>query len=258
MFVAGVKSKSTRCVPMAQSSKGRSADAGRGEPAPRAAAAKKSVPHKRPDHRPGREGGVRDLNRKERVKSLGDAALRLFLSRGLDAVTIDDITQMTGVAKGTFYRYFDDKEALVEAIVAPVRAELLAGLGACGRALAAARDVEAMFDAYRALGATLAGVVLTHAGAVRLYLQESRGPAVGARTKLVELSRLISRHAVEITEKAHTHGLLRPVRPAVSALAVVGAVERLLHAVLSEEDVGNPLEIPDLLTTIVLDGLRKK
>jgi AcrR family transcriptional regulator len=213
---------------------------------------------KRPDHRPGREGGVRDMNRKERVKSLSDAALQLFLSRGLDIVTIDDITQTTGVAKGTFYRYFDDKEALVEAILAPVRAEMIAGLNACGKALAASRDVEAMFDAYRALGATFAGVVLTHAGAVRLYLQESRGPAVGARAKLVELSRLISRHAIEITEKAHTHGLLRPIRPAVSALAVVGAVERLLYAVLSEEDVGNPLEIPDLLTTIILDGLRKK
>jgi len=213
---------------------------------------------KRPDHRPGREGGVRDLNRKERVKSLSDAALQLFLSRGLDIVTIDDITQTTGVAKGTFYRYFDDKEALVEAILAPVRAEMIAGLTACGKSLASARDVEAMFDAYRTLGATFAGVVLTHAGAVRLYLQESRGPAVGARAKLVELSRLISRHAIEITEKAHTHGLLRPIRPAVSALAVVGAVERLLYAVLSEEEVGNPLEIPDLLTTIILDGLRKK
>jgi hypothetical protein len=33
-------------------------------------------------------------------------------------------------------------------------------------------------------------------------------------------------------------------------------VERLLLAVLSEEDLGNPLELPDALTTLVLDGLR--
>jgi AcrR family transcriptional regulator len=201
---------------------------------------------------------VRDLNRKERVKSLTEAGLQLFVLRGLDAVTIDDITQMTGVAKGTFYHYFADKDALVEALIAPVRTELLGGLTVCGRTLAAARDVQTMFEAYRALGATLAGIVLTHAGVVRLYLQENRGPAQGARAPLVELSLLLTRHAIEITEKAHTHGLLRPVRPAVSALAVVGAIERLLYAILREEDVGNPLEIPDLLTTIVLDGLRKK
>jgi hypothetical protein len=46
------------------------------------------------------------------------------------------------------------------------------------------------------------------------------------------------------------------VHPAVSALAVVGAVERLLLAVLRGEDVGNPLEIPEALTGIILDGLR--
>ena len=34
-------------------------------------------------------------------------------------------------------------------------------------------------------------------------------------------------------------------------------MERLLLAVLSEEDVGNPLELPDALTTLILDGLRR-
>ncbi|MCY1019920.1 TetR/AcrR family transcriptional regulator [Pyxidicoccus sp. MSG2] len=206
--------------------------------------------------RPGRPGGRREAHRRERTKELEDAALKLFVERGLDAVTIDDITQAAGVAKGTFYRYFDDKAALVDALLAPVRGELLAGMEACGRSLAQARDVEAMFDAYRAVAAVIVGALLQYPGVVRLYLQESRGPAVGARTQVAELSRLVARHAVDITQKAHTHGLLRPIRPAVSGLAVVGAVERLLLAVLSEEDIGNPLELPDALTALVLDGLR--
>ncbi|MCP3059706.1 TetR/AcrR family transcriptional regulator [Myxococcus sp. K38C18041901] len=208
------------------------------------------------DRRPGRPGGVRETARRERKKELEDAALKLFVERGLDAVTIDDITQAAGVAKGTFYRYFADKPALVEALLAPVRGELLSGLEACGRALEGARGVEAMFEAYRAMAAVIASALLQYPGVVRLYLQESRGPAVGARTKVAQLSREVSRHAVDITQKAHTHGLLRPIRPAVSGLAVVGAVERLLLAVLSEEDIGNPLELPDALTTLVLDGLR--
>ncbi|MFL5345365.1 MAG: TetR/AcrR family transcriptional regulator [Hyalangium sp.] len=190
------------------------------------------------------------------MKELSEAGLRLFVERGLDGVTIDDITQAAGVAKGTFYRYFEDQTALVDALLEPVRRELLTGLETCGRALAAARDVEAMFDAYRAVAAIIAGSLLQYPDVVRLYLQECRGPAVGARVKVVELARLLSRHAVDITEKAHTHGLLRPIRPAVSGLAVVGAVERLLLALLSEEEIGNPLELPDALTTLVLDGLR--
>lgn len=213
-------------------------------------------PRKPPERPPPREG-VRASNRREREKALSDAALALFLARGLDGVTIDDITQAADVAKGTFYRYFEDKAALVDFLLEPVRRELLQGLVVCGEALEAARDVEAMFEAYRAVAAVIAGAILQHPGVVRLYLQECRGPAVGARVKLVEVAHLLSHHAVEITRKAHTHGLLRPIRPAISGLAVVGAVERLLLAVLSEEeDVGNPLELPDALTTLVLDGLR--
>ena len=233
------------------------------KPSKSARARAKAVPHadgqgaRMPAQRPGPEGGRRDVNRKERIKALADAGLVLFLERGLDGVTIDDITQSCGVAKGTFYRYFDDKPALVEALLSPVRATLLEGLEECGQKLEVAKNVEAMFEAYRALGAIFAGAILTHAGVVRLYLQESRGPAVGARTKIVEMSRVVVKHAIDITRKAHTHGLLRPIRPEVSALSVVGAVERLLLAVLTEEDVGNPLEIPDALTTIILDGLRR-
>ena len=214
------------------------------------------APRKAPK-RPAAQESLREANRREREKALGEAALRLFVERGLDGVTIDDITQAAGVAKGTFYRYFEDKAALVDTLLEPVRRELLQGLVACGEALEAARDVEAMFEAYRAVAAVIASALLQHPGVVRLYLQECHGPAVGARVKVGEVARLISRHAVEITRKAHTHGLLRPIRPAISGLAVVGAVERLLLAVLSEEeDIGNPLELPDALTTLVLDGLR--
>jgi AcrR family transcriptional regulator len=214
------------------------------------------APRKAPKS-PVPQESVREANRREREKALGEAALRLFVERGLDGVTIDDITQAAGVAKGTFYRYFEDKAALVDTLLEPVRRELLQGLVACGEALEAARDVEAMFEAYRAVAAVIASALLQHPGVVRLYLQECHGPAVGARVKVGEVARLISRHAVEITRKAHTHGLLRPIRPAISGLAVVGAVERLLLAVLSEEeDIGNPLELPDALTALVLDGLR--
>ena len=66
-----------------------------------------------PKQRPGQPGGRRDRNRKERLKSLGHSALELFLEQGIQATTIDEITKAAGVAKGSFYRYFEDKCALV-------------------------------------------------------------------------------------------------------------------------------------------------
>ena len=98
------------------------------EPAAKPARAPKTIPKPAPVLRPGPAGGRRDQNRKEKVRGLEEAALRLFLERGLDGVTIDDITKACGVAKGTFYRYFDDKDALVESLLAPVREELVEAL----------------------------------------------------------------------------------------------------------------------------------
>ncbi|GAO77451.1 TetR/AcrR family transcriptional regulator [Sphingopyxis sp. C-1] len=53
--------------------------------------------------------------------SLLASGRKLFADRPFDAVAVDDIVQEAGVAKGTFYNHFDDKDALLGAIVADIR-----------------------------------------------------------------------------------------------------------------------------------------
>lgn len=53
--------------------------------------------------------------------SLLASGRKLFAERPFDAVAIDDIVQQAGVAKGTFYNHFDDKDALLAAIVSDIR-----------------------------------------------------------------------------------------------------------------------------------------
>jgi AcrR family transcriptional regulator len=60
------------------------------------------------------------------------AATRLFEERGYDAVTVADITDSAGVAKGTFYLYFDSKEGLLDSLrhdLTAAAASLLDDLG---------------------------------------------------------------------------------------------------------------------------------
>lgn len=49
-------------------------------------------------------------------KKLLSSARELISSRGFDDVSVEDITKHAGVAKGTFYHYFDTKEAVVVAL----------------------------------------------------------------------------------------------------------------------------------------------
>jgi len=48
-----------------------------------------------------------------RRQELMDAAVRIFKDKGISKTTVSDITQTAGVAKGTFYLYFDSKDQLL-------------------------------------------------------------------------------------------------------------------------------------------------
>lgn len=205
--------------------------------------------------RPGPVGGVRDLNRQKKAQAIRHAALLLFLERGIEAVSVDDIMRSSRMAKGSFYRYYADQTALVDDLIAPTRELMTRALETCSRELETASTPEAMTKAYGRIGEVLATLLMEFPGPVRLYLQESRAPAQGPRRPIKDLSETVSRFALDITRTAQKHGILKPIPVPVSALTVVGAAERLLLAVLQGEDIGNVLEVPAALMTLILDGL---
>jgi len=54
------------------------------------------------------------VDRRERIL---DNATELFAAKGYHGTTIDEIVQATGIAKGTFYIYFDSKEELLVEVI---------------------------------------------------------------------------------------------------------------------------------------------
>lgn len=54
--------------------------------------------------------------REQRFSALLDAAAGLFVEKGVAATSIDDIALRAGVAKGTFYHYFQDRAAMLAAL----------------------------------------------------------------------------------------------------------------------------------------------
>src|SRR5438270_11555460 len=49
-----------------------------------------------------------------RIQSIQEAAMRVIARKGMSAATIADIATEAGIAKGTIYLYFRDRDALVE------------------------------------------------------------------------------------------------------------------------------------------------
>jgi len=53
----------------------------------------------------------------ERRAAIVDAALSEFIARGFTATRLDDVAKRAGVAKGTIYLHFKDKESMFEELV---------------------------------------------------------------------------------------------------------------------------------------------
>ncbi|HUS68781.1 MAG TPA: helix-turn-helix domain-containing protein [Kofleriaceae bacterium] len=215
-------------------------------------------PRRVPPSRPGPAGGARDANRRARTQQISEAALDLFLEHGLLAVTIDQIVERAGVGKGSFYRYFGDKEELVVALFAELAAGVTRAFDACRDALARARNPAALSGAYLALAQEIATVLAAQPRVALLYLQESRGPATGARAPVRQLADRVADLAEMLSAHARDHGLLRDIDARVQALVVLGAVERLLFDAFSGRGIaGRTDAVAAMVVSIILDGVRR-
>ena len=83
-----------------------------------------------------------------RRAELIDCAQQLFLSKGYERTTINDVIDAAGLSKGAFYHHFTAKEDLLEAVAMRFGQQALAGL--------AQTDADASLDALQRLNRVLA------------------------------------------------------------------------------------------------------
>src|SRR6266576_4508432 len=55
-----------------------------------------------------------DVVQEFRIHSIKEAAMRVIARKGMSAATMQDIAKEAGIAKGTIYLYFRDRDELVE------------------------------------------------------------------------------------------------------------------------------------------------
>jgi AcrR family transcriptional regulator len=206
--------------------------------------------------RPGAFGGKRDINRRKRVQDLIDAGLLLFLERGIEAVTIDEVAREAGMAKGNFYRYFRDKADLVEAVIEPVASTTRQAVQECDDQLRQANGRDDAVAAYGHLGNRLVGALAMHPDAMCLYLQERRAPATISRQAISDLAADLDRRAMSLSQVAVDRNLVTVSDPRISAIAVLGAVEALALASVRNQVQMDPIKTTKSLISIVLEGLR--
>jgi AcrR family transcriptional regulator len=129
--------------------------------------------------RRGREGSAAAPNRAERAaerrQAIVEAALEEFVARGFTATRLDDIAKRAGVAKGTIYLHFKDKESMFEELIRTAIVPLV------GRITAPPPPGASIRDAVEQMALTFIQEIVTtpRADIVRLIIAEgARFPAI--------------------------------------------------------------------------------
>src|SRR5689334_2230063 len=81
----------------------------------------------------------------ERRQAIIDAAMEEFISRGFAATRLDDIAKRAGVAKGTIYLHFKDKESMFEELIRTAIVPLVGRMQGPPPAGASVRDLVEAF-----------------------------------------------------------------------------------------------------------------
>ena len=172
--------------------------------------------------------------------TLLEAALDLFVERGFHGTTIPEIARRAGVATGSVYTYFDGKEALVNALLARIRARLARALAA---RVARARGTRAE---HAAIWGVFAGFALAHERAIAFVDLHHHAPYVTAETAAAWaparalLDAHFARGAAEGTYRDAPPALLRAIT--CGALLGVHKLSRAGELALSRETLARAHE----------------
>src|SRR5215217_1533145 len=198
-----------------------------------------------------RKDGVRELLAAARRGQILEAARRVFAERGFRRATTREVAREAGISEGTIYNYFEDKDALLMAILERLneterRAEdFEEGM---------ATDFEGFLRDYLSRRMSF---IWENREVFRVVLSEM---LVNAELRELYLRRVVEptmRIAEENFRSRMEQGEVRRTDAPLATRSVAGAVLGLLVlGLLGDEELSSrPDEIPDVLAGLLAHGL---
>ena len=200
---------------------------------------------------PRKRDGVRDLLVRARREQIVEAATRVFAQKGFRRATTREVAREAGISEGTIYNYFEDKDALLMAILERLneterRAEdFEEGM---------ATDFEGFLRDYLSRRISL---IWENGEVFRVVLSEM---LVNAELRELYLRRVVEptmRIAEENFRWRMEQGEVRHTDAPLATRSVAGAVLGVLVlGLLGDEEIGSrPDEVPDVLAGLLICGL---
>jgi AcrR family transcriptional regulator len=168
------------------------------------------------------------LDKTERRQQILEHARDVFARRGYHAAKIEDIVVAAGIARGTFYLYFEDKRAIFEEIVDRVIAKLAMSI----------MRVDP-FDGSRSVGdqvteniRRIVGMLLEDHATTKILLSDALGVDPAFDRKLHSFYDEVSKLLVESLREGQELGIVEEGNATMFACMTLGALKELLYQVV--------------------------
>jgi AcrR family transcriptional regulator len=191
-----------------------------------------------------------------RVQTLQEATMRVIARKGMAAATMQEIADEAGVAKGTIYLYFRDRDELVEKTFEGAITQLM-------NEIDAVIDRDMRFEEkLRAIIAAQLSFFSANREFFRLYLslRMPEGPAPRQRRQKQTCHpqyRVRAERLAAVLRKAMDDGEIREVDPYRLALFIIEGSTAIILERLGEEHPRADSEDIELVTGLILGGIRK-
>ena len=153
--------------------------------------------------------------RADKREAILSAALTLFVERGFHGTTVPEVAEWATVGAGTIYRYFDSKEALVNALYQREKGAIAARMLTDFPADLGAREQ------FRALWGRMAAYVVENPLGFAFLELHNHASYLDATSRVLE-ARILA-FGVNFVETAQQKGELRPGSPLLLIGLVLGA-----------------------------------
>ncbi len=187
----------------------------------------------------------RDAERRRRTRrALMDAAAEVFVAKGYHNALISDIAGRAGTGQGTFYRNFDNKRAVFEALFDEYVASIVGEFSEMSERLPA--SIDEYMEASTAAIKRAAAVVAANRDLTLLFLRQ--GPSVddefqrrldAVYLQFAALAGFVLQHAIDA-------GFARPCDAELVAQSVVGMgrwhMERFLDGRLGDRTIDQVID----------------
>ncbi|MFE5288497.1 TetR/AcrR family transcriptional regulator [Nocardia sp. NPDC056611] len=178
------------------------------------------------------------LSRADRRRAeLVSAAYELVVARGFRSISVDDIAAATGVSHGTFYNYFPNKRAILDAVIdhsfLHIRDLLLGPEGD-----STPTTLDAFCDRYARVIDRCYDLVATEPGLVNFFLLEASSIDDAVLDRCLRNARAYAAESVARIREGIAHGYLDPtLDPAIAGEVLLSLlVSALLSALRAGTD----------------------